>query len=399
MHTQFQARDDADTGHTNAAKPIAQTQVIADKRPEAVAQRKVVEMMSNSMGGLQHHALSNAIHDSPRMVAQRHQKNALLDGTFKLQADRATPAEAAPAQRKEEINNTGLPNQLKAGVESLSGMSMDHVTVHYNSDKPAGLQAHAYAQGSEIHLGAGQERHLPHEAWHIVQQAQGRVRPTLQMRAGAVNDDPSLEKEADMMGEKAAHFTGDHHARDLVSEKRASAVTVQRVPGLTATVQLVSDEQVNEAEAACNEDYVPGIKRHSKGWKKKSNATKKRIFEKVAEKQQAWTDTRVHVMEGDATGGFHSINGAAPARQVFGPRSPHNAGRYQVYKQWTKVSGQAANLPRKISTFFPDSWNEEKVRTCVLLSEAGEAHQMQDQRPLEAPGGTFYPSSEHPNPP
>ena len=98
----------------------------------------------------------------------------------------------------------GLPSQLKAGIESMSGMSMDHVKVHYNSDKPAQLNAYAYAQGSEIHVAPGQEQHLPHEAWHVVQQAQGRVRPTMQMKQGVpVNDDVGLESEADVMGEKA----------------------------------------------------------------------------------------------------------------------------------------------------------------------------------------------------
>ncbi|MDF3126601.1 DUF4157 domain-containing protein [Rheinheimera sp. 1928-s] len=101
-------------------------------------------------------------------------------------------------------NNTGLPNQLKAGIESLSGMSMDHVKVHYNSAQPAQLNAHAYAQGSNIHLAPGQEKHLPHEAWHVVQQAQGRVKPTMQMKTGVpVNDDAGLEKEADVMGSRA----------------------------------------------------------------------------------------------------------------------------------------------------------------------------------------------------
>ncbi|MEL6127089.1 MAG: DUF4157 domain-containing protein, partial [Pseudomonadota bacterium] len=36
----------------------------------------------------------------------------------------------------------------------------------------------AYAQGSNIHLGPGQDQHLPHEAWHVVQQRQGRVPTT-----------------------------------------------------------------------------------------------------------------------------------------------------------------------------------------------------------------------------
>jgi hypothetical protein len=34
-------------------------------------------------------------------------------------------------------DSNGLPDNLKQGVESLSGISMDDVKVHYNSDKPA----------------------------------------------------------------------------------------------------------------------------------------------------------------------------------------------------------------------------------------------------------------------
>lgn len=107
-----------------------------------------------------------------------------------------------PIQR--QTNNTGLPNQLKSGVENLSGLSMDDVKVHFNSSKPAQLQAHAYAQGTDIHIGPGQEKHLPHEAWHVVQQKQGRVKPTVQMKGKVpVNNDAGLEKEADVMGAKA----------------------------------------------------------------------------------------------------------------------------------------------------------------------------------------------------
>lgn len=102
-------------------------------------------------------------------------------------------------------NTTGLPDRLKAGIESLSGMAMDDVRVHYNSPKPAQLQALAYTQGSDIHVAAGQEQHLPHEAWHVVQQAQDRVKPTMQLKDGvSVNDNERLEHEADVMGQQAA---------------------------------------------------------------------------------------------------------------------------------------------------------------------------------------------------
>ena len=97
-----------------------------------------------------------------------------------------------------------LPDNVKHGVESLSGISMDDVKVHYNSAKPAQLNAHAYAQGTDIHIASGQEKHLPHEAWHVVQQKQGRVRPTTMMKAKVpINDDAGLEKEADAMGARA----------------------------------------------------------------------------------------------------------------------------------------------------------------------------------------------------
>lgn len=93
-------------------------------------------------------------------------------------------------------------------MENLSGMSLDDVKVHRNSDKPAQLQAHAYAQGTDIHLGPGQEKHLPHEAWHVVQQKRGREKPTLQMKGKVnINDDAGLEKEADVMGAKANSTT------------------------------------------------------------------------------------------------------------------------------------------------------------------------------------------------
>ncbi len=98
-------------------------------------------------------------------------------------------------QRAPEIvNNTGLPDTLKTGMEGLSGLSLDDVKVHYNSPKPAAIQAHAYAQGTDIHMAPGQEKHLPHEAWHVVQQKQGRVRPTMQLKAkGSVTGQASAQ--------------------------------------------------------------------------------------------------------------------------------------------------------------------------------------------------------------
>jgi hypothetical protein len=169
-----------------------------DRRPRAAAQEQRA-MIDSSPRLAQVQALAASVQQSPRMVAQRR----------------------------------GLPEQLKAGVESLSGMSMDHVSVHYNSAQPARLNALAYAQGSDIHLGPGQEQHLPHEAWHVVQQAQGRVQPTAQMKEGVpVNDDAGLEQEADVMGAKAAQLRIEPDGKVAPPPQR-SAGTAQLLAGLS----------------------------------------------------------------------------------------------------------------------------------------------------------------------
>ncbi len=149
------------------------------------------------------------VDNRPEVIAQ--QKVQLMANNHAAQQYQSIP-------KKE--NNTGLPDNLKSGIENLSGYSMDDVKVHYNSDKPAQLQAHAYAQGTDIHLASGQEKHLPHESWHVVQQKQGRVKPTMQMK-GRVNgnDDVGLEKEADFMGEKAASIQMSSAATQYIDQQ------------------------------------------------------------------------------------------------------------------------------------------------------------------------------------
>ncbi len=107
---------------------------------------------------------------------------------------------AAHELPQEKENNTGLPDDLKDGIEDLSGIALDHVKVHYNSSKPSEVQALAYTQGTDIYVAPGQEKHLPHEAWHVAQQAQGRVSPTMQLKGVQISDEEGLEEEADEIG-------------------------------------------------------------------------------------------------------------------------------------------------------------------------------------------------------
>ncbi len=143
-------------------------------------------------------------------------------------------------------NKTGLPDHLKTGIESFSGYSMDDVKVHYNSSKPSQLNAHAYAQGNQIHLASGQEKHLPHEAWHVVQQKQGRVQATAKVNGAAINDDQSLEKEADVMGTKIAGYKEkpvQAYATTRIVPKILQAVWIEEYtePNATKTWDILMD--------------------------------------------------------------------------------------------------------------------------------------------------------------
>ncbi len=159
----------------------------------------------------------------------------------------------APRQKKEKEkvgeyeanceNNTGLPEQLKVEVENQAGYSLEDVRVHYNSPKPAQLQALAYTQGTEIHVAPGQEEHLPHEAWHVVQQKQGRVKPTMQIKGVRFNDDEGLEKEAEVMGTRAGRKHQSPKKAKRTSKSRPdSAMPLQKVSVIYAGGKKVRQE-------------------------------------------------------------------------------------------------------------------------------------------------------------
>lgn len=247
------------------------TSGLADTRTETIAQRRLIAGIAASPRVVAQRREAESVHNSPRMTVQRNRCNyagnaaaqlqntpedELLQGRFdaaqRMEEDEPLQGKFDVLQRMEDeellqgkfltvqkfeeeeplqgkfvsdkllqrketpaapSNNTGLPDNLKTGIESLSGISMDNVRVHYNSDRPAQLNALAYAQGSDIHLGPGQEQHLPHEAWHVVQQAQGRVQPTMQLKEGVpVNDDHALESEADVMGNKSLEIASSTEA-------------------------------------------------------------------------------------------------------------------------------------------------------------------------------------------
>ena len=80
-----------------------------------------------------------------------------------------TPAQQARQQVQARFGSSG---DLISTPEINRGL--EDVSVNYNSPAPAGLQARAYTQGTDIHVAPGQEQFLAHEAWHVIQQRSGR---------------------------------------------------------------------------------------------------------------------------------------------------------------------------------------------------------------------------------
>lgn len=95
---------------------------------------------------------------------------------------------------------TGLDPAMIAGARSEAGVDLSNVTVHHHSSEPAVLGAHAFTRGNEIHIGPGQQGHLAHEAWHVVQQRRGQVAATAVSAHGLLNQNAALERDADKGG-------------------------------------------------------------------------------------------------------------------------------------------------------------------------------------------------------
>jgi hypothetical protein len=164
----------------------------------------------------------------PPTMQRKRATQSTVDSSMRPESGRQR-AESEPRSKE---NTTGLPDALKAELENLSGISLDAVRVHYHSAEPAEIAAVAYAEGLDIHIGPGQERHLPHEAWHVVQQLQGRVRPTSEVQGIAINADVDLEREADVMGERATRSSrepGPGESREPRQAALRNVPVVQRL--------------------------------------------------------------------------------------------------------------------------------------------------------------------------
>jgi hypothetical protein len=197
-------------------------------------------------------------------ITQLQSKSAQFTGfsrVAQLQAKSYTKVSTTqPSVVQREENKTGLPDGLKSGMESISGMSLSDVKVHRNSDKPAQLQAHAYAQGTDIHLGPGQEKHLPHELGHVVQQKEGRVKPTTQLKGKVnINDNSGLEKEADVLGKKAKHLGKSNEATAKTGILQAKGFNSEIVQMVILPEVMLDDEPAIGSGQGLSRGLLPDV--------------------------------------------------------------------------------------------------------------------------------------------
>ncbi len=323
-------------------------------------------------------------------------------GTGRVQRAAATAHDIAPVASADEpaawiqrSTDAGrLPAQLRAGVERLSGVAVDDVRVQRNSSRPAQVGALAYAQGDEIHLGPGQDEHLPHEAWHIVQQRQGRVRQTLQLQSASINDDDALEHEADVMGARA--LAAGHGATVVAAVDAPAAPDVRpSTRGTNAAggvMQLINAKDRNALKAikagvvamtdpqarwdaikqaldalgsGTNKNVIDGAKYLGVDVPE-APQTLPAATATLVKKRSADTEwdhiTRGGTNRSGEPTGYHTINGKDAIAEGFGPKKELE---FNCYQQRVRLIKDHEKIKQKPSTFFPDDWSLDDIREAI----------------------------------
>ena len=215
------------------------------RMPEPRVQRQTEEEDEEEEEMLQAKSLANQI--TPLVQVQRQeepedeeemlQAKPLAGQITPLVQRQVEPEEEEELQAKATSGNLSevTPNlesnilSLRRGGQPLSESARDHfeprfgqdfsqVRVHTDAqaaESARTVNAKAYTVGQDMVFSAGQyapetsegRRLMAHELTHVVQQMQGRVKPTIQIKGVSINNDAGLEREAYVMGIKALQIT------------------------------------------------------------------------------------------------------------------------------------------------------------------------------------------------
>ncbi|WP_127587382.1 eCIS core domain-containing protein [Paenibacillus koleovorans] len=170
--------------------------------------------------------------------------------------------EESEALQMKSAGSGKLPEAVQAKMEGSLGHDFSNVNVHADSSKATEVGAHAYTQGNDVHFAPGQydpssksgQQLIGHELTHVIQQSEGRVKPTMQLKnAVQVNDDPALEREADTMGRKAANHNGEEAAEPAVQQKVNGSMSdhaaIQRMPDSKEVKKKLGNKSTSQQAA------------------------------------------------------------------------------------------------------------------------------------------------------
>jgi hypothetical protein len=176
------------------------------------------------------------VHALQPLIGNRAVVQLLARGGGPVQASRGAVVPDAGGNKRPGAPSRGeaMPKDVQDQMESVFDADFSAVRVH-EGPQPAAVEAIAFTEGTDIHIAPGlYQPHctkglelLGHELAHVVQQSQGRVRATMQAKGVGINDDRSLEQEADECGVRAAR--GEHVAAWLGPMGAAAPVAQRKV--------------------------------------------------------------------------------------------------------------------------------------------------------------------------
>lgn len=236
-----------------------------EKTQQRVEGRETREASAQSFQGGLHPVLQLQRTQGNRFVTRLVQAKRLTPGGRTLGVQSKESGQE-PLQRQAEAGKEESPGKLppdvQAGMEASFGMDFSGVRIHQGS-QAASLGALAYTQGSDIHFAPGQydpqsqkgRELLGHELTHVIQQSDGRVGTTGDVKGVPLNDDPGLEREADNLGARAAR--GELVGRGAAASPSGGGDLAQRKADPAAgeesseeaSVPVVEDAETSEAPA------------------------------------------------------------------------------------------------------------------------------------------------------
>jgi hypothetical protein len=153
--------------------------------------------------------------------------------------------EDAPASAAATPASGALPARIRATMEGAFGMDFSSVRVHRRPEAAA-MNARAYTRGTNIYFAPGQYRPdslagrqlLAHELTHVAQQAQGPAKATARAGGFNINDSPVLEREADVLGARAARGERVGPVRSASSVDQEPASREASSPGGYSSLSL-----------------------------------------------------------------------------------------------------------------------------------------------------------------